>query len=835
MKKNFKRTLAKVMAVALTVSMVGVASDDVDAAKKIKLSKKTVSVAKGKTKKVTIKNVKAKKVKKLTVKSANKKIATVKKAGKTAIKVTGKKAGKSTKVTVKVTVKGKKKATKLTLKVKVTKAKKASKSKTTAAPSASATPAASASASATPAASAAASKAPASNAPASKAPTSATPAPTAPVSATPEATATAPAPEKSYDPEKADLNVALTAEKVTKFSTSGEYGQVTFNEDGTVSFSSQPTTKEKDADGNETDKVKAVSVYNNGLGFFLGDTAEDQVDVSDYQYVSLRVKTDAEVKLMTWAGGDDANSFWDKTDTWGSVVQTVENADGSKTLVYEVKTAYGKKANKAKAIGLTLKSNKEGTTGNDEGDEEAKEGTLYSITFSNKIPEAVKPAEPTATPVIETIALDLTATSKTMKSDVTPADGVFPYAKQYQSAFFDIPEDINLAQVTKAVIKADVPNQLSFTLWNNTLDQKAESWWSKKSFTAFVTYPFYGGSCTARDEKGGFGGDKGEETLTYDIAPNWTVAGNGGYVSIGSNQKIEDGDVYKILSVELVIDHSKATIKDVVEPEVTPAPTASASAAPSTEPSVAPSTEPSAAPVVSAEPETKDPETSAAPTQKPSNESPKVETTDNESGDTESGDVTKPTKSPAPTEAPEAETPEINVALKNDNMFTCGDLIAVESGDVTKDVFSGTESEDGISFTTKNEHWGGGMAFYFNTDKSAVNLKDYKSIEVTLSATSDDGAKTPVGAMLFSGATADNYLYSKAYKWSDWADLKDAKADETTITFDLNKVKDAGDAYAFGIKYNGWVKADPGSAEEKAAKAKKATITIKSIKLIPAK
>ena len=832
MKKNFKRTLAKVMAVALTVSMVGVASDDVDAAKKIKLSKKTVSVAKGKTKKVTIKNVKAKKVKKLTVKSANKKIATVKKAGKTAIKVTGKKAGKSTKVTVKVTVKGKKKATKLTLKVKVTKAKKASKSKTTAAPSASATPAASAAASATPAA---ASKAPASKAPASNAPTSATPAPTAPVSATPEATATAPAPEKTYDPEKADLNVALTAEKATTFSTSGEYGQVTFNEDGTVSFSSQPTTKEKDADGNETDKVKAVSVYNNGLGFFLGDTAEDQVNVSDYQYVSLRVKTDAEVKLMTWAGGDNANNFWDKADTWGKVTQTVENADGSKTLVYEVKTAYGKKANKAKAIGFTLKSD-DTAKGDDSDPGVAREATLYSITFSNKIPEAVKPSEPTATPVIETVALDLTATSKTMKSDVTPADGVFPYAKQYQSVFFDIPEDINLAQVTKAVIKADVPNQLSFTLWNNTLDQKAESWWSKKSFQAFVTYPFYGGSCTARDEKGGFGGDKGEETLTYDIAPNWTVAGNGGYLSIGSNQKIKDGDVYKILSVELVIDHSKDAIKDVVEPEVTPAPATEApSAAPSAEPSVAPSTEPSEAPVVTAEPETKDPETSAAPTQKPSNESPKVETTDNESGNTESGDVTEPTKAPETTKAPEAETPEINVALKNANMFTCGDLIAVESGDVTKDVYSGTESEDGISFTTKNEHWGGGMAFYFNTDKSAVNLKDYKSIEVTLSATSDDGDKTPVGAMLFSGATADNYLYSKAYKWNDWADLKDAKADETTITFDLNKVKDAGDAYAFGIKYNGWVKADPGSAEEKAAKAKKATITIKSIKLIPAK
>ena len=142
MKKNFKRTLAKVMAVALTVSMVGIGTTDADAAKKIKLSSKSISVAKGATKKVTIKNVKAKKVKKLTVKSANKKIATVKKAGKTAIKVTGKKAGKSTKVTVKVKVG--KKTTKLTLKVKVTKAK--NPVVPTPEASASATPAASASA-----------------------------------------------------------------------------------------------------------------------------------------------------------------------------------------------------------------------------------------------------------------------------------------------------------------------------------------------------------------------------------------------------------------------------------------------------------------------------------------------------------------------------------------------------------------------------------------------------------------------------------------------------------------------------------------------------------------
>ena len=124
MKRNFKRTLAKVMAVALTVALAGTAAPEADAAKKAKapkLSTKSVTIVKGKSKKVTIKNVKAKQVKKLAVSTSNKKIATVKKKGKTAVNVTGKKAGNA-KVTVKVTVKGKKKPTKLSLKVKVKKA-----------------------------------------------------------------------------------------------------------------------------------------------------------------------------------------------------------------------------------------------------------------------------------------------------------------------------------------------------------------------------------------------------------------------------------------------------------------------------------------------------------------------------------------------------------------------------------------------------------------------------------------------------------------------------------------------------------------------------------------
>lgn len=118
MKKNLKRTLAKVMAVALTVALAGTAAPEADAAKKMKLSSKSITVQKGKTKKVTIKNVKKNQVKKLTVKSSKAKVAAVKKSGKTAFKVTGKSAG-SAKITASVTVKGKKKATKLTLKVKV--------------------------------------------------------------------------------------------------------------------------------------------------------------------------------------------------------------------------------------------------------------------------------------------------------------------------------------------------------------------------------------------------------------------------------------------------------------------------------------------------------------------------------------------------------------------------------------------------------------------------------------------------------------------------------------------------------------------------------------------
>lgn len=360
MKKNFKRTLAKVMAVALTVSMVGVASTDADAAKKIKLSSKSISVAKGATKKVTIKNVKAKKVKKLTVKSKNKKIATVKKAGKTAFKVTGKKAGKSTKVTVKVKVG--KKTTKLTLKVKVTKAKKVVATAAPATTAPTAAPAASASASATPAANASTKPATTPSAKPvatpSATPDEATPAPTEPVQPEPPTTEAKKLPE---------LN--LRREAATEWTLGGEYGTAIFNTDDTISYSSYAWAK------------KAGDCYNNGIAWYIDPAKKGKVDLSAYTDLELTIKTDAEIKFMTWGGSADAASFWGKNDNWGAASKTVENADGSKTITYNLEKIFGSatKVKKAVAVGLTLKSDKDG----DDSGFSARTATIYGIKFVN--------------------------------------------------------------------------------------------------------------------------------------------------------------------------------------------------------------------------------------------------------------------------------------------------------------------------------------------------------------------------------------------------------------------------------------------------------------------
>lgn len=537
MKKNFKRTLAKVMAVALTVSMVGVASTDADAAKKIKLSRKSISVAKGATKKVTIKNVKAKKVKKLTVKSKNKKIATVKKAGKTAFKVTGKKAGKSTKVTVKVKVG--KKTTKLTLKVKVTKAAK--KVVPTTAPTTAPTAAPTAAASATPAATAKASAAP-------KTTPTATPPAKPDESATPTPTPVAPTqPPKPTSPAKQMPELNLREEAATEWTTAGGYGTAIFKTDDTVEFSSQPWAAEGDC-------------YNNGIAWYIDPAKKGKVDLSAYTDLELTIKTDAEIKFMTWGGSADAASFWDKNDSWGAASKTVENADGSKTITYNLEKIFGSatKVKKAVAVGLTLKSDKDG----DDSAFAARTATIYGIKFVNNGGAGTDTnntdTNNTDTNNVDTNNTDTNNTDKPAptKAPIPEVDGEKVNVKtSYDAAFsdnditeledgniklnlsgknnrvwFKLGEEIDLNDYSAIkVVFANAPQQMTISVFEGS-ETKGDKWWNNAVANA---YPCYGGSASKRSDDGGVA-VRGPEVGTIDLTGK-TFTSKGGFITVAPN------------------------------------------------------------------------------------------------------------------------------------------------------------------------------------------------------------------------------------------------------------------------------------------------------------
>ena len=519
MKKNFKRTLAKVMAVALTVSMVGVASTDADAAKKIKLSSKSISVAKGATKKVTIKNVKAKKVKKLTVKSKNKKIATVKKAGKTAFKVTGKKAGKSTKVTVKVKVG--KKTTKLTLKVKVTKAKKVVP---TTAPTAA--PAASASASTKPATTPSAKPPVKPSAKPSGAP-SATPAPTAPTQ-----------PPKPTSPAKQMPELNLREEAATEWTLGGEYGTAIFNTDDTINYSSQP-------------RVAKGDCYNNGIAWYIDAAKKGKVDLSAYTDLELTIKTDAEIKFMTWGGSLDAESFYDKNDSWGAASKTVENADGSKTITYNLEKIFGSKikVKKAVAVGLTLKSDKDGN------DKEFSErtATIYGIKFVNnggagsetsgsETPnvdtantETKNPETPAPIPDVagEKVNVKTSYDAAFSDNDITELeDGNIKLnlSGKNNRVWFKLGEEIDLNDYSAIkVVFANAPQQMTISVFEGS-ETKTGEWWNNAVANA---YPCYGGSASKRSDDGGVA-VRGPEVGTIDLTGK-TFTSKGGFITVAPN------------------------------------------------------------------------------------------------------------------------------------------------------------------------------------------------------------------------------------------------------------------------------------------------------------
>ena len=510
-------------------------------------------------------------MKKLTVKSKNKKIATVKKAGKTAFKVTGKKAGKSTKVTVKVKVG--KKTTKLTLKVKVTKAKKVVATAAPATTAPTAAPAASASASATPAANASTKPATTPSAKPvatpSATPDEATPAPTEPVQPEPPTTEAKKLPE---------LN--LRREAATEWTLGGEYGTAIFNTDDTISYSSYAWAK------------KAGDCYNNGIAWYIDPAKKGKVDLSAYTDLELTIKTDAEIKFMTWGGSADAASFWDKNDNWGAASKTVENADGSKTITYNLEKIFGSatKVKKAVAVGLTLKSDKDG----DDSGFSARTATIYGIKFVNNGGAGTDTnntdTNNTDTNNVDTNNVDTNNTDKPepTKAPIPEVAGEKVNVKtSYDAAFsdnditeledgniklnlsgknnrvwFKLGEEIDLNDYSAIkVVFANAPQQMTISVFEGS-ETKGDNWWNNAVANA---YPCYGGSASKRSEDGGVA-VRGPEVGTIDLTGK-TFTSKGGFITVAPNAVTgiasdavlnEDGDLdfakndFTIASIVLV-------------------------------------------------------------------------------------------------------------------------------------------------------------------------------------------------------------------------------------------------------------------------------------------
>ena len=184
---------------------------------------------------------------------------------------------------------------------------------------------------------------------------------------------------------------------------------------------------------------------------------------------------------------------------------------------------------------------------------------------------------------IQMVKLDLTKISGKMESDINVnADGegvILPFTKKYQRVFFDIPEDINLAQISDIIIKANVPGELSLAVFNNTFDKSSNEWWNDDVWTV---YPFFEGSYSDRKENGSHGSNLGDEIQTFSVNVNTDklsrLTGNGGYLTIGANADPVTGaaytDVtYKIYSIQLVVNKTVEPIEGGDDPQPIVVPT----------------------------------------------------------------------------------------------------------------------------------------------------------------------------------------------------------------------------------------------------------------------
>lgn len=145
-----------------------------------------------------------------------------------------------------------------------------------------------------------------------------------------------------------------------------------------------------------------------------------------------------------------------------------------------------------------------------------------------------------------------------------------------------------------------------------------------------------------------------------------------------------------------------------------------------------------------------------------------------------------PTPTPIASENPNTDdNTNENINTENTETMTLSSDTFLGSGIINS---GPTYNNDGsVTFTAGNSASGGGIAFYLNSSKTALDLSDYLKVSFTVSATED----VPITLLCYTGT---DY-------WSGRKDISYPTATTTqkTITYDIRK---GSNIYGFGVKYN---------------------------------
>ncbi len=170
---------------------------------------------------------------------------------------------------------------------------------------------------------------------------------------------------------------------------------------------------------------------------------------------------------------------------------------------------------------------------------------------------------------------------------------------------------------------------------------------------------------------------------------------------------------------------------------------------------------------------------------------------------------TTPTVTDRPNVTDEPNTTDVPVTTDvpaTSDVMTFSSQTFLGSGVITE---GPTYNSDGsVTFTAGNGSSGGGVGFYLNADKSAIDLSSYSQVSFTVSATDE----VPITLLYYTGTEY----------WSGRHDISypSAATEQKTITYDIPQ---GTDIYGFGVKYN----TNSGTA----SLPETATITIHSITL----